>query len=295
MEKDRIDKLFKEKLDSITGLPSDMNWSSENGWNDYEKQYLTKKISPTKMLIYISSIAAAILIAYFTILSFRDNQVKVLQITNNTAAVKEIKLPDGNRIWLNTKSAVEYPSKIDKNHGEFIVDGEAYFEFRKLQNPAYRIKAHNAIVIVENPCTLNIRARNQDENVNITVVSGALKIMEESYQKGLALVVTEGNYCSVHKSQNLVYTSINRNENFLAWKTGKLTFDSMPMATVTDILAEYYHTQIEFKDKSLAYCLFSGTFKDQSLDIVLNQVKTNLNCVISITGDKITISGKGCF
>ena len=112
-------------------------------------------------------------------------------------------------------------------------------------------------LLPKKPCNLNIRARIEEENVNITVGTGAIKIVEESNQKGLALLVTEGNYCSVHKSQDLVYTSVNRNCNYLAWKTGKFTFNNMPIATVTDILAEYYHTEIEFEDKTLAYCLFS--------------------------------------
>lgn len=134
----------------------------------------------------------------------------------------------------------------------------------------------------------------EEENVLVTVASGAIKIMEESNDEGLKLLVTEGNYCSVHKSQGLAYSSANSNNNYLAWKTGKLTFNSTPIATVTDILAEYYNIEIELEDKALAYCLFTGSFDNQPVDIVLNQIQSKLNFNINISGNKIKISGKAC-
>lgn len=294
MEKERIDKTFREKLGKITGLPSEVNWSSERGWKKYEEQYLPKRSTGKRIILYVGSVAAAILLVFFSIRFFQHNRYRTILVSNDKDEILEMVLPDSNRIWLNRNSSVEYPSIINENHCEVSVNGEAYFEIRRLQTPKYKIKAHNAVILIENASAFNIRARMQEENVHITVASGALKIMEESYQEGLALLVTEGSYCSVHKSQNLVYTSANRNENYLAWKTGKLRFNSMPIATVTDILNEYYHTQIELEDKTLAYCLFSGTFEDQSIDIVLNQIQTDLDFVIRNTGNKITISGKGC-
>jgi ferric-dicitrate binding protein FerR (iron transport regulator) len=80
----------------------------------------------------------------------------------------------------------------------------------------------------------------------------------------------------------------------LSWKTGTLVFNNTPVATVAEILSEYYHTDIELEDKSLALCRFSGSFKDQSIDNVLQQMQAELNVVIRNTGDTISISGIGC-
>jgi len=294
MEKDVLDRTFRKHLENISGLPPDVRWNSEKGWNDYADQYLFKKIFRRRLLVFISSAAAAVFLVLVSIGIFRNMKSETKSVTNNTDRAIEVILPDGNRVWLNLSSTIEFPVKSDHNQGDILVDGEAYFEIRNFPKQLYRIKARNAVIVAENSGSFNIRARMHEENVNITVASGSIKIMEESYQSGLALLVTEGNYCSVHKSQNLVYASANRNENYLAWKTGKLTFRDVPMATVTDILAEYYRKKIEIEDKSLAYCLFTGTFKGQSIDMVLNQMQMDLNVEIKNTGDKILISGKGC-
>jgi ferric-dicitrate binding protein FerR (iron transport regulator) len=132
----------------------------------------------------------------------------------------------------------------------------------------------------------------KEENVIVTVASGAIKIGEEGNNEGLKLLVTEGNYCSVHKSQGLAYTSANSNSNYLAWKTGKLTFNSTPIATVTDILSEYYNIEIEIEDKESAYCLFTGSFENQPVDIVLDRIQSELNFVVKISGKRILISRK---
>lgn len=295
MENDRIDMIFREKLGELSDLPPEVKWTSEKGWKDYEKKYGQNKRHDIRTLLYLSSAAALFLIVLLLFPAIREHGFKTLLVSNNTDETKELVLPDGNRIWLNSHSTIQYPSKIDKDHSEFTVDGEVYFEIRNQLRHAFKIKAHNAHVLAENPCGFNIRARMQEDNVNITVATGAVKIMEESYGNGLALLLTEGSYCSVHKSQNLVYSSINRNENYLAWKTGKLDFKQTPMATVTDILAEYYHKHIELEDKSLAYCLFSGSFNDQSIEVILHRMQTDLDFVIRNSGDKIMISGKGCF
>ena len=92
----------------------------------------------------------------------------------------------------------------------------------------------------------------------------------------------------------LIFASANKNENYLAWKTGRIIFNNSNIENVVDVLAEYYNTEIELDNNSLSYCNFTGSFENQSLYLILNQIQSNLNFVVKNTGNKITISGKGC-
>jgi ferric-dicitrate binding protein FerR (iron transport regulator) len=287
-----IDKTFRERIDKLSGLPPDVAWNREKGWNEYAEQYLSGRITGRKLFLYVSSAAAVIVLAILSVLVLQVAHYRTVTVSNNTDSIKEIVLPDSNRIFLNKDSFIEYPSRINEKHNSFLVSGETYFEFSYLKTPQYIIKAHNAVIIAERPCKLNIRDRMEEENVLVTVASGAIKIMEESNDEGLKLLVTEGNYCSVHKSQGLAYTSANSNNNYLAWKTGELIFNNTPIATVTDILAEYYNIEIEVEDKALAYCLFTGSFENQPIDRVLDRIRSELNFVIKISGNRISISRK---
>jgi ferric-dicitrate binding protein FerR (iron transport regulator) len=239
-------------------------------------------------------VAAALILIALSLIYIQKAANERVTFSNLTAGVKELTLPDGNAVWLNKNSSVAYPSKINKEPYEISINGEAYIELTYLNGKKYTIKAQNARIFAEAPASFNIKAWTDQENIDITVASGALTIADESYRQGLALLVTQGNYCSVHKSRKLVYTAQNIDENYLAWKTGKLIFHNQPIATVSDILALYYDTKIELEDASLAYCLFSGTFEQKPIDIILNQIQADLNFTIINTGSKITFSGKGC-
>lgn len=292
MDNNAFDKLFRDKIGEINDLPDNIRWNRTDGWKEYERNY-SDEIKIKRIFLYLSSAAAVVLLALSFFLIQHSEKHRIIAVHNNTPRVQEIVLPDNNKIWLNKGSLIEYPAKMDKNT-EFNVTGEVYFEVDSLSNTIYIINASNAVIQTDKPCRVNVKAMQDEENVNVTVSSGIVRVIEKNNQEGLTLLVPEGHYCSIHKSQNLVYSSLIRNNNYLAWKTGKLTFDSTPMATVTDILADYYNTRIELEDKMLAYCLFSGTFEKQPLEVILTQIQSELNFVIRNTGTRIIISGKEC-
>lgn len=293
MEK-RIDKIFKDSIEHFEELPKDTRWSPRTGWKDYKRQFGEKPGKIKRILYFTVSTAALFALIVTTFLFYPGIKHQQIIVANDDMRIKEVTLPDGNTLWLNKNSSVEYPSKIDSKHNRLIINGEAYLEIKHVVCREYFIQAHNAVVIAETPVSFNIAAWHDDENVDITVSVGAVKIVEESYTEGMALIVAQGNYCSVHKSRKLVYASVNKDNNFLAWKTCKLVFENQPIAKVTDILAKYYHTRIEIEDWDVAFCLFSGSFEEQPLDSILDQIKSDLNLEIKQTDSKITFSGKGC-
>jgi len=290
MKPNNIDELFKSKIETLNTIPKDIKWNKYLGWESYQQN--ATKIKNRKITIYFSSIAAALIAILIITNTMLTPSTNTFYVNNETNVPKLVSLSDEIQIWLNKNSSVEYHGKLDELNSTIRIEGEAFIHIKKSFN--YTIKAYNAIIKTETLTSFNLRAYPSEENVDITVTSGVLKVLEQSYQEGLAILVPEGNYCSVHKSQKLVYASNNINNNYLAWKTGILVFNNQPIATVKDILAEYYNTTIELEDNQLAYCLFTGSFENQSIETILEKMRTNLNFVIVSEGNKIKISGNGC-
>jgi len=293
MKNYNVDKIFREKLDRLTGLPEDISWNEDKGWNLYEEQFHKVKPMRVNIVIGIISVAAFLAIIFYTLILNNSKNQTVFE-KNITAEVREVYLPDGNKIWLNSNSSIEYPSKTHLRNFEISVKGEVFIEISNLKYERYTLKAFNAVAIVENASSLDVKTNPVYENIDIHVKTGAIKVYEAGSANGLALLVTQGNYCSVHRSQKLIYISSNSNDNYLAWKTGRLIFDDQPLATVIDILSEYYNTTIEISDKSLGFCMFSGSFEKPTLSDVLNKIHKDLNLEIKYAGPKITLSGIGC-
>lgn len=217
-----------------------------------------------------------------------------ITVLNDTLAIRKITLPDNNVVWLNRNSQLTYPKKYNNETNTLSVLGEVYFELFHEISPGYQVVAENALVKPKTGSSFNIDVGSDKESIEISVKSGVISVSEKSNKEGLALLVTEGNYCSIHKYQKLVFTSTNKNDNYLSWKTGTLVFKKNHMATVTDALTKYYDVNIMFEDKAIAYCQFSGEFKEKPLNYVLNRIKTELKFDINIVGDLITFSGEGC-
>jgi len=294
MRDNNVDKLFREKIDKLTGLPENIYWNKEFGWLQYQVQFIKEKPKYKEIIITLLSVAAILLIILYTFyLNPHSKTITVIK-QNITSEVIQVNLPDGNKVWLNSNSSIEYLSEVKSENFEVAVTGEVYFEISNMEHEQYTLKAYNAIVIAEKAASINIKAYPGKENIDINVKTGAIKVFEEGSPKGLALLVTQGNYCSVHKSQKLIYASANNNNNYLAWKTGKLIFEDQSIATVVDILSEYYNLPIEISSESIAYCMFSGTFEKPALENILNKIQKDLNLQVKYTGTKITISGIGC-
>jgi ferric-dicitrate binding protein FerR (iron transport regulator) len=294
MKDNDIDKLFREKVHQLDGLPENISWNGNIGWKHYQEQFLPEKERNNKTIISLLSAAAIIVIVFFSVILNPYSKDRSIIEKNKTSEVRIITLPDGNKVWLNTNSSVGYPAEWNSENFVMSVSGEVYVEISNKKSEQYTIKADNAIIIAEKLTSFNLKAFPGKENIDIAVAKGVIRVQEDDSPPGPALLVTEGNYCSVHRSQKLIYASSITNDNYLAWKTGRLIFDDQSIATVVDILSEYYNTPIEILSDRIAYCTFSGSFEKPPLDIVLNKIQKDLNLKINYTGTKVSISGTGC-
>lgn len=257
-------------------------------------QYPTRR----KLVINSFAVAASILLVAGIFILFRyatqNSPVSLVSQRNETEKVLEITLSNNDKLWLNKNCEVTYPKKIKANHNKITLNGEAYLEFIYSKS-TYDVITNKTLLKTEKLTSFNIRATERKATTEITVDSGSVNVYEGLDPDGLAVFVKAGYYCSVHKSQKFVFTSAIRDVNYKSWKTGEFMFDGVPMATVASILSEYYNVQIELGNRQMAYCQFSGNFKEESLDHILNNIKSQLNLNITSTGDVITFSGENCF
>ncbi len=295
MENNNIDKIFKDKVESLNRLPREVKWNKKIGWENYSKTFLNDKHMLKKRTVYISSAAAIILILITIILFNTHNSTQYIIVENTTNKTKKITLPDDNGVWLNKNTKITYPSKIKGKECNIKIEGEAYFEINKKSCDTYIISAQNALITVQDKSNFNIRAYTKEVNVDITVKTGIVKVGEKNNKEGLALLIKKDHYCSVHKSAKLVFSAVNQNENYLTWKTGKFVFNNTPVITITELLSEYYGKQVIVENEDIAYCLVTNSFYNIPLEEILNEIKNQLKLEIKNAGNKIILSGKSCY
>ena len=86
----------------------------------------------------------------------------------------------------------------------------------------------------------------------------------------------------------------NTDENYLSWKTRKLTFRQESLGEVTRVLNRTYKKEFLFENQELENCLFTGTFDQWPVDSVVRVIQLALNLDVEQNQDIFILSGDAC-
>ena len=285
----RIDNIFRDKITELNTGPNEVDWTPEKGWANYKQTYSHSKTSLRRITLLATSTAAAIAIIIGIAVNSNVFSPKVIVLQNQTDSLTKHQLPNGSKVWRNKKSSIAYSMR---KSGEFTmdIDGEVYLETAGTAKAPYTLRAGNAIISIENKAALNIKAYSTDNDIDITVSNGSVRVADNILGQGLSLLVTKGNYCSFSRKNNLVFATSNNNPNYLAWKTGNITFDNTPMITVTQVLEEFYGQDVEIANDTIAYLSLTGTFTNLSLDSILAAIEVKTAVETTRLHNKVIIS-----
>jgi ferric-dicitrate binding protein FerR (iron transport regulator) len=285
----RIDNIFRDKVAELDSTPKEVQWTPEKGWANYQQTYSPKRTPLRRFMLIATSMAAAIALMVGFAVKSNIFAPKVIVLQNQTDSITMQQLPNGSKVWINKNSSIAYSVR---KSGEFTmdIDGEIYLETEGAAKAPYTLRAGNAIISIENKAALNIKAYPNDNDIDITVSRGSVKVADNILGQGLSLLVTKGNYCSVSRTNSLVFATSNNNPNYLAWKTGNITFNNTPMITVTEVLEKFYGQDIEIADDTIAYLSFTGTFTNLSLDSILAAIEDKTAIKATRLHDKVIIS-----
>ena len=280
--------LLKAWFASQKNIPHELDWAKDIFGYVQAKGQVKKKPVSRKLIAYSIAASIALLVSVLFLMK-PASELKI--VANNGEEVIELQIDEHCHVWLNKNTTISYS---EKNTTTITIDGEAYFELKADSKRQYKINAHNAVVSCGTESTFNINAYDSLQSIEVAVSNGALNVAESGNEDGMLLFVDKGNYCSVHRSSKMMYSSALTNSNYLAWKTGELNFINQPLKTVTDALAEYFRVEIKIDNRDLALCSFTGSFKRETLEAVLKEIQKTKEIQITTTGNVISLSGGNC-
>ena len=112
-------------------------------------------------------------------------------------------------------------------------------------------------------------------------------------QKDLIVMMagSGGSYDKDQKELKLIPTS---DPNSISWKTRELFFDASTLREVAALVNRVYGVNIVIMNEELAFCPITVTFRDQSLEAILNVLELTLDLQLTRDGDEIRLDGEGC-
>ncbi len=204
----------------------------------------------------------------------------------------ELYLPDSSKVVLNKNSHLTYYTDFNSKGRKVYLEGEAFFEVRKSEGKKFEVFGTRSVTTVLGT-SFSVRSFKHEAKEIVQVVTGRVSLAEIHNQEQNQIILTPGLRGELDQSATLTTSEI-KDPNFISWKQDRLVFDNTQLSEVTETLETYFGIEIEVSDPLLLSCRFTGSFDKPKPDEVLDVLAVSTNSSYQKTGNKITLSGKGC-
>ncbi len=213
--------------------------------------------------------------------------------TINRGQKSMLHLIDGSVVYINSDTKISYPKKFAADKREIYLDGEAFFE----------VSHDSERPFIVHTGTLDIKVLGTSFNVNtfenritVTLASGKVHIQNTNPSINYSsLGVLKPNQQFVFdKADNSIKVNEVNVRPYIAWTKKQLIFYEEPISSVVKKLEKWYDVEFQFETIEIKNCIFTGTFDNEPLQLVLESLHNVADINYKIEGKKIKLSGSGC-
>ncbi|NDV79415.1 DUF4974 domain-containing protein [Dysgonomonas sp. 511] len=241
-----------------------------------EAQRLLRHIEHRKRTWYrrvaVAAIGAAAVVAIILgsanlFRHINDLQVTYTEISTSFGEKKQVSLPDGTLLILNSCSYVRYPSNFAKDIRKIELEGEGYFNVARNENMPFVVETKRLSVQVLGT-QFDVKSYSTDEIISVSVESGKVQVdLPESMSR---LVADEQILINTVSGE---YSKKKEERKIAAWIKGSLRFSSTPIGDVAKELERVYNCRITFAANQDFDNLITGEHDNKSLDAVLESIE----------------------
>lgn len=267
---------------------------------------VNKQIDHSSSLKWLNvlKLAAAIfvlpLLAYSGYVTYQNLSLKkmmteriVMQtITSQQGMVSQFYLADGTKVWLNSGSELQFPSRFAGDYREVKLKGEAYFEVKENRKKPFRVNASKLNVEVLGT-SFDVTNYKDEKMSEVILVEGKVNLSaidkEKVTRQIMLLPGQRGVYCV---STGKMHTEEVNVDKYIAWRDGNLIFRDDKMEDVVKRLSRWFNVEIFVDDPEINSYIYKASFRNENLLQVLNLLKISAPIDFRITERKALPNGE---
>lgn len=276
----------------------------------------------------LSTAAAFLLILGFSVFYYRSGANSQApgsafnEISTNASEKSKIVLADGSQIWINACSRLKYPSDMNSNQIDIYLEGEAYFDLKKIKGR--NITVHTSDIDIKVIGTaFNLRNYKDEDIIETTLIRGKVEIERKSGSKDIlelqpsqsASFIKNSNKNKEEKDFAKLYISHRENtdqtrqiaikqhsnmvvaksinpELLIAWKDGRLSFKNESFENLAKKLEKWYDVKISIMSRELKEARVTGSFNKETIEQVLKALSYPVPFNYKIEKDSVSIEPK---
>lgn len=239
----------------------------------------------------VGAIAASIVVLVVTTwggFNFARNvfqpNVTYLEVSTSYGQKKQLLLPDGTQLVLNSCSRVRYPKQFADRERCIELEGEGYFKVAHDEDAPFIINTVRFNVRVLGT-SFNVKSYEADEIVSVSVEAGKVQVdLPEAMMK-----LTASEQIRINAISNEYSMRRNSEQQIAVWIRGSLYFNSTPICDVAKELERAYNCSIRFDPNHKFENLISGEHDNKDLESVLKSIEYTSNIKYKKDGRNILL------
>lgn len=263
-----------------------------------EEQKALRQPSKLKRMLWVSGIAASLLLGFFIFSRIADTKREAKPNARNTVSTKrgsksKVSLPDGTQVWLNADSRITYNENFQGKVREVELTGEAFFDVVRDETRPFIIHTSSIDVKVLGTA-FNVRSYAEEKNTETSLIRGSVEItlLKSPDMKKIILkpndklIVNNQEGTLVNgaddKAKNnppvLTLGKIHYKEKDSSavetlWIKNKLAFDKETLEDIALKIERWYDVKLIITDEKLKKESYTATFEDETLQEVMGALK----------------------
>jgi len=290
----------KEQWKELRSMGSDKEINVDKAWNNVYSRINENKINTKKgtagiriMRITLLRVAAVafIFLCLGAVAVYMNNSgylsKKITVLTGNDQKNLLVSLPDGSKIFLNRNSEFSYRANFGQHNRNVKLTGEAFFEITPDVTKPFIIDAGKASVKVVGT-SFNVITNNVESEVEVYVKTGKVILYDNS---GTQSLIIDPEFVGKMDSK-ISGKSLNKDPNYLSWKTGLLVYNGQKLDVVFNDLKRVYNMDIVADDQSILENTWTSPIDNQPQDTIIRLICASFNLSYTKDGNVYHLSKK---
>lgn len=278
---------------------------AQNRTTELKRDYKIGKMLIRIAATFILPVALGV-ITYYVLRGSKNDDYPIVsnEISVPLGSKTVVVLGDGTKIWLNSGSKLQYPSRFQGNTREVILTGEAFFDVKKDTKRPFIVKT-SALNIKVLGTTFNVKSYPEEGTIETTLVNGAVTITKSNMpgkkEEAICLrpnqratyIKEEGKLILADvekkavKKEPIVEVGEKRKEQmilskdvdiipFTAWKDDKLVFKNEDFESLCTKLERWYNVKIKIDDPELKKYHYTGILQKETINDVIEIIRLTM-------------------
>ena len=200
-----------------------------------------------------------------------------------------VELCDGTKVYLNSGTTLEFPSRFDGKVRSVILKGEAYFDVARNVSKPFVVEVDEMKVKVLGT-SFNVKSYVDEPGVYTTLVEGSVAILRDGQPEKK---IKPGEQAYYNKGVGTLSIAEVDVKEFTSWKDGVFYFKDIALEEILRIVSRWYDLEVFYMNQGAKSVIYSGKLPMySSVEDVLRKFEISGDVRFELKGSTLTVFAK---